>query len=550
MRRLSLAISLSLLAACQPATPPQATPPRPTSAQASPTAAPDQADAAAAFAHEEADIASLQRQMAAGTLSSRALAQAYLDRIAAIDDAGPMLNAVIETNPDALKEADALDAERKAGKLRGPMHGIPVLLKDNIDSTPMVNSAGSLALAEHRPKTDAFLVQQLRAAGAVILGKTNLSEWANFRSSRSTSGWSGRGGQTKNPYALDRNPCGSSAGTGSAIAANLAAVGIGTETDGSIICPSAIAGLVGLKPTVGLVSRSGIIPISHSQDTAGPMARTVADAAVMLTAIAAMDASDAATAEYTTRAATDYTTHLKADALKGARIGVLRKSMGYQPDVDATFERALTALKAAGATVVDAEIPTAGKWDDAEFEVLLYEFKADLEAYLSASGAPYKTLSELIAFNKEHAAEEMPYFAQEIFEKANAKGPLTDAAYISARDKSRKLAGPDGIMAALKKQDLDVLVAPSVSPAWLTDPINGDHFTGAGYGAAAVARTPSITVPMGDSHGLPLGITFMGPAWSEARLIELAYAYEQASKARKPPRLLSTAEIGKKPAVR
>ena len=540
MRCLSLAVSLSLLAACQPSTPPPAAP----AARAVNTGS------TAGFAHEEADIASLQRQMAAGTLTSRALAQAYLDRIAAIDDAGPMLNAVIETNPDALKDADALDAERKAGKLRGPMHGIPVLLKDNIDATPMVNSAGSLALAEHRPKTDAFLVQQLRAAGAVILGKTNLSEWANFRSTRSTSGWSGRGGQTKNPYALDRNPCGSSAGTGSAIAANLAAVGIGTETDGSIICPSAVAGLVGLKPTVGLVSRSGIIPISHSQDTAGPMARTVADAAAMLTAIAAVDASDAATAEYTTRAAIDYTTHLKADALKGARIGVLRKLMGFQPDVDASFERAVAALKAAGATVVDAEIPTAGKWDEAEYEVLLYEFKAGLETYLAASGAPYKTLTDLIAFNTQHADQEMPYFAQEIFEQANAKGPLTDAAYIGARDKARKLAGPDGIMAALKKQGLDVLVAPSMSPAWPTDPINGDHFTGAGYGAAAVARTPSITVPMGDSHGLPLGITFMGPAWSEARLIELAYAYEQASKARKPPRLLPTAEIGKKPAVR
>ena len=548
MHRLSLAISLLLLSACQPATPPQAAP-SPDIGQPAATSA------AAAFAHEEADIALLQRQMAAGTLSSRTLTQAYLDRIKAIDDAGPMLNAVIETNPDALKDADELDAERKAGKIRGPLHGIPVLLKDNIDATPMVNSAGSLALAEHRPKTDAFLVQRLRAAGAVILGKTNLSEWANFRSTRSTSGWSGRGGQTKNPYALDRNPCGSSAGTGSAVAANLATVGIGTETDGSILCPSSVAGLVGLKPTVGLVSRSGIIPISHSQDTAGPMTRSVADAAAMLTAIAGADASDDATAEYATRTAIDYTTHLKADALKGARIGVLRKSMGYQPDVDATFERAVTALKAAGATVVDAEIPTAGKWDDAEFVVLLYEFKADLEAYLSASGAPYKTLSELIAFNKEHAAEEMPYFAQEIFEQANAKGPLTDAAYIAARDKSRKLAGPDGIMVALKKQDLDVLVAPSMSPAWPTDPINGDHFTGAGYGAAAVARTPSITVPMGESHGLPLGITFMGPAWSEARLIELAYAYEQASKARKPPRLLPTADILKtgkiaKPAAR
>ena len=544
MRRLSLAVTLSLLAACQPAPPQPATPP-----QSAPASGQPATSAASTFAHEEADIASLQRQMAAGTLSSRALTQAYLDRIAAIDDAGPMLNAVIETNPDALKDADALDAERKAGKLRGPMHGIPVLLKDNIDATPMVNSAGSLALAEHRPKQDAFLVQQLRAAGAVILGKTNLSEWANFRSTRSTSGWSGRGGQTRNPYALDRNPCGSSAGTGSAIAANLATVGIGTETDGSIICPSAVAGLVGLKPTVGLVSRSGIIPISHSQDTAGPMARSVADAAAMLTAIAAADATDAATAEHATRAAIDYSAHLKPDALKGARIGVLRKLMGYQPDVDASFERAVAALKAAGATVVDAEIPTAGKWDAAEYEVLLYEFKAGLEAYLAASGAPYKTLAELIAFNQQHAAEEMPYFAQEIFEQANAKGPLTDAAYLTARDKARKLAGPDGIMAALKKQDLDVLVAPSMSPAWPTDPINGDHFTGAGYGVAAVARTPSITVPMGDSHGLPLGITFMGPAWSEARLIELAYAFEQASKARKPPRLLPTAQIAK-PAAR
>lgn len=536
MRRLSLAVSLFLLVACQPSAPPTAPDPAPANGQPAATRA-------AAFAHEEAGIASLQQQMAAGTLSSRSLVQAYLERIAAIDDAGPMLNAVIETNPDALKDADALDAERKAGKLRGPLHGIPVLLKDNVDATPMVNSAGSLALAEHRPKTDAFLVQQLRAAGAVILGKTNLSEWANFRSTRSTSGWSGRGGQTKNPYALDRNPCGSSAGTGTAIAANLATVGIGTETDGSILCPSSVAGLVGLKPTVGLVSRSGIIPISHSQDTAGPMARSVADAAAVLTAIAAADASDDATAEYATRATIDYTTHLNADALKGARIGVLRKLTGYQPDVDASFERALEAMKAAGATLVDAEIPTAGKWNAAEYEVLLYEFKAGLEAYLVASGAPYKTLAELIAFNKERAAEEMPYFGQEIFEQANTKGPLTDAAYITARDKARKLAGPEGIMAALQKQDLDVLVAPSMSPAWPTDPINGDHFTGAGYGAAAVARTPSITVPMGESHGLPLGIAFMGPAWSEPRLIELAYAFEQATKARKPPRLLPTAEI-------
>ena len=532
MRRLSLAIAVSLLTACQLTT---------TSAPTADDAAKPQASAA--FAHEEASIASLQQQMAAGSLTSRALTQAYLDRIGAIDDAGPTLNAVIETNPDALKDADALDAERKAGKLRGPLHGIPVLLKDNIDATPMVNSAGSLALANHRPKSDAFLVAKLREAGAVIIGKANLSEWANIRSTRSTSGWSARGGQTKNPYALDRNPCGSSAGTGSAIAANLATVGIGTETDGSIICPSAVAGLVGLKPTVGLVSRSGIITISRSQDTAGPMTRSVADAAAVLTAIAASDEADAATKEYTARTAIDYTAHLKPDALKGARIGVLRKAMGYQPDVDAAFERAVAALKAAGATVVDAEIPTDGQWGDAELEVLLYELKADLNAYLVGSGAPLKSLADVIAFNKQHADTEMRYFAQELFEQAEAKGPLTDKAYLDARDKARRLAGPEGIDAALKKDSLDALVAPSMSPAWPTDPINGDHFTGAGYGAAAVARYPSISVPMGDSHGLPLGITFMGSAWSEARLVELAYAYEQASKARKPPQFLPSVQL-------
>jgi amidase len=377
----------------------------------------------------------------------------------------------------------------------------------------------------------------------VILGKTNLSEWANFRSTRSTSGWSGRGGQTRNPYALDRNPCGSSSGTGAAIAANLAAAGIGTETDGSILCPAAVAALVGIKPTVGLVSRSGIIPISASQDTAGPMARSVADAAALLTAISAVDDADAATREYAARTPIDYTAHLKADALKGARIGVVRKLMGYQPDTDAAMERAIAAMKAAGATVVDAEIPTLGEWDKPEYEVLLYEFKDGLERYLAASGAPHKTLADLIAFNRQHAGEEMGFFAQEIFEQANAKGPLTDKAYLEARDQARRLAGPEGIDAALQKQGLDALVAPAMSPAWPTDPVNGDHFTGAGYGAAAVARYPSITVPMGDVHGLPVGIAFMGPAWSEARLVELAYAYEQASKARRPPTFLPTVEL-------
>lgn len=529
MRHLPLALALAaLLGACQPA------PQTPTKDAAKPAAG------ASAFAFKEAGITELQRRMADGAVTSHALTQAYLDRIAAIDKAGPTLNSVIELNPAALKEAEALDAERKAGRLRGPLHGIPVLLKDNIDATPMVNSAGSLALAEHRPKADAFLVAKLRQAGAVILGKTNLSEWANFRSTRSTSGWSGRGGQTRNPYVLDRNPCGSSAGSGTAIAANLATAGIGTETDGSIICPAAVAGLVGLKPTVGLVSRSGIIPISASQDTAGPMTRSVADAAALLTAIAAADPGDAASSERPQSAPVDYTAHLKADALKGARIGVVRKLMGYHPDTDATMERAIAAMKAAGATVVDAEIPTLGQWDAAEYEVLLYEFKDGLNAYLAGSGAPHKSLEALIAFNNQNAASEMPFFAQEIFEQANAKGPLSDKAYLDARDKARRLAGPEGIDAALKKHGLDALVAPAMSPAWPIDPVNGDHFLGAGYGASAVARYPSLTVPMGEVHGLPVGIVFMGTAWSEPKLIELGYAFEQASKARKPPRFLPT----------
>jgi amidase len=499
--------------------------------------------AADRFPYAETNIATLQRQMQTGLLTSRALTQAYLDRIAAIDHAGPTLNAVIEINANALHEADVSDAERSAGRARGPLHGIPVLLKDNIDATPMVNSAGSLALANHHPKTDAFLVQRLRAAGVVILGKTNLSEWANFRSPRATSGWSGRGGQTRNPYALDRNPCGSSAGTGSAISASLAAVGIGTETDGSIICPSSVAGLVGIKPTVGLVSRSGIIPISHSQDTAGPMARSVADAATLLSAIEGVDATDSASRNSASHIQPDYIPHLRDDALHGARIGVVRKSMGFQPDVDAAMERAIATMRSAGATIVDADIPTAGQWDTAESDVLLYEFKADLETYLTRSNAPIKTLAALIAFNKQHAAMEMPYFGQELFEQSQAKGPLTDVAYLAARDKARRLAGQEGIDTALKSHHLDALIAPAMSPAWLTDPINGDHSTGEGYGAAAVAGTPSITIPMGDSHGLPIGIVFMGPAWSEARLIELGYSFEQLTHARKPPRFLPTVSL-------
>ncbi|HEY0659957.1 MAG TPA: amidase [Lysobacter sp.] len=484
----------------------------------------------------EADIATLSARMERGEITSVKLCAAYVRRIAAIDDGGPRLNAVIELNPKLAEEAAERDAERAAGHVRGPLHGIPVLLKDNIDATPMVNSAGSLALAEHRPKRDAPLVAALREAGAVILGKTNLSEWANFRSTRSTSGWSARGGQTRNPYVLDRNPCGSSSGTGAAIAASLATVGVGTETDGSILCPSAVNGLVGMKPTVGLIGRSGIIPISYSQDTAGPMTRSVADAAVLLGAMAATsDAEDPATRDTAKHRLTDYTTALRPEALKGTRIGVLRKKMGYQPQVDVATERAIATLRAAGATVVDAQIPTEGQWRDAELTVLLYEFKHGLARYLSRSGAPVKNLAELIAFNQENAEVEMPFFAQELFDKAQLKGPPSDKAYRLAANKARLLAGPRGIDATLRKHKLDALVAPTTSPAWMTDPLNGDHFTGAGYSVAAVAGYPSLTVPMGDADGLPLGLTFLGPRWSEARLLGYGYAFEQLAQERKPP---------------
>jgi len=487
----------------------------------------------------ELSAADARDRMANGSLASEVLTRAYLDRIAQIDDAGPKLDAVIELNPNAAADAAALDAERKAGKVRGPMHGIPVLIKDNVDVAGMVNSAGSLALADHRPAADAFIVTRLRDAGAVILGKANLSEWANFRSTRSSSGWSSRGGQTKNPYVLDRNPCGSSSGTGAAIAASLAAIGVGTETDGSIVCPASVNGLVGLKPTVGLVSRTGIIPIAISQDTAGPMSRTVADTALLLTAMAGVDAADPSGPAAEGKVAADYSTFLKADALKGKRFGLLRQAMGYHPDVDAAAMKAVEAIKASGGEVVDVKVPTYNQWNGPEFEVLLYEFKDGLNAYLKNAKAAHASLEALIAWNKANAQQVMPFFGQEIFEQAQAKGPLTEVAYTKARNAARRLAGQDGLLATLEGAKahgtLDAVIAPSMSPTWPTDHVLGDHFVGAGYGMAAVAGTPSITVPIGDSHGLPLGLTFMGRAYAEGELIGFAYALEQATKARKAP---------------
>ncbi|KAF1692313.1 amidase [Pseudoxanthomonas koreensis] len=498
--------------------------------------------AAAAFPYAEADIAELQAAMERGETSSHALVQAYLARIIALDRNGPRLNAIIELNPLARSEASTLDAERAAGRVRGPLHGIPVLLKDNIDAAPMATSAGSLALADFRPGTDAFLVSRLREAGAVILGKTNLSEWANFRSTRSTSGWSSVRGQTRNPYALDRSPCGSSSGTAVAVAANLGAVGIGTETDGSILCPAAVNGLVGLKPTVGLVSRDGIVPISSSQDTAGPMTRTVEDAALLLAAIAGRDPADPATADNSALTTFDYAARLRDSSLRGVRIGLLQDKLAISPEVAAATTRAVAALREAGAIVVQARIPTEGQWDADEREVLLSEFGPSLERYLGRRQAPLRNLGELIDWNRRHANRVMPLFGQELFEQAATRPGLASPAYIAARTRARRLAGPEGIDAALRAQQLDVLVAPTTGVAWPLDPAHGDTFPGDGYGAAAVAGYPALTVPMGHSNGLPLGLVFIGPAWSEARLLRIGHAYEQLTRARRPPTFRASVE--------
>jgi amidase len=487
-------------------------------------------------------VAQLQDAMTRGRVTSHQLVEQYLRRIDAIDRSGPTLRSMIEWNPDAMAIADAMDAERKAGRVRGPLHGIPIVIKDNIDTADkMMTTAGSLALEGSIAAKDAFVVSRLRASGVVIIGKTNLSEWANFRSTKSTSGWSGRGGQVRNPYVLDRNPCGSSSGTGAAIAANLATVGVGTETDGSVVCPSAANGLVGLKPTVGLVSRSGIIPISATQDTAGPMARTVADAATLLAAMVGLDKQDPATLGARGAA---YVKALNPGALKNARIGIARKRyFGYSPKTDALMDEAIAVMRSKGAVIVDpADIPTAAQMDDCEFEVLLYEFKDGLNAYFKSLGAGAKvaSLEDLIAFNKRESDREMPFFGQEILEMAQKKGPLTSPAYRKAHTTCRVRARAAGIDAVMTKYRLDAIVAPTGSPAWPIDLVNGDHFLGSSSSPAAIAGYPSITVPAGFVQELPVGISFFGTAWTEAKLIGLAYAYEQATKHRRPPRFLET----------
>ena len=491
----------------------------------------------------EHSVAELGALMQRGALTSRELTQRFLTRIAQMDKTGVALNAVIELNPDALAIAEQRDAERKSGATVGPMHGIPVLIKDNIGTADkMRTTAGSLALAASTPSRDAFIVERLRAAGAVLLGKTNLSEWANYRSTHSSSGWSGRGGLTRNPYVLNRNTSGSSSGTGAAMAATFATVGIGSETDGSIISPSSICGLVGIKPTVGLWGRSGIIPISASQDTAGPMARSVADAATLLGVLTGVDPRDTATNASRGKSARSYAPFLDAAGLKGARIGAARHLAGFNDVVDARFDEAIAALRSAGATVIDpVKLATAGKFDDAEETVLDYEFKAGINAYFASLGAdaPVKSLAELIAWNERERAREMPWFGQEIFVRAQKRGPLTDKKYLDARAKCIRLSRTEGVDAVMAKHRLDAIILPSNAPAWTTDFLNGDHVTGGNSSFAAVAGYPSITVPMGLVGELPVGLSFVARAWEEGKLIKLAYAFEQATRLRRGPKYLT-----------
>lgn len=511
-------------------------------------ATPKPTDDIRAFELDEITISSLQDGMQSGKFTARSLVEKYSARIDEIDKHGPAINSVIELNPDALWIADALDQERKTKGPRGPLHGIPILIKDNIDTADrMMTTAGSLALLGSKPTKDSFVAQKLRAAGAVLLGKTNLSEWANIRSSHSTSGWSGRGELTRNPYALDRNPCGSSSGSGAGVSANLCAAAIGTETDGSIVCPSSSNGIAGIKPTVGLVSRGGIIPISHSQDGAGPMCRTLRDAAILLGALTGVDPRDSATNASQGKSFTDYSQFCDPNGLKGARIGVARKYFGFSDSVDALMEQSLDAMKKQGAVLIDpADIETFGKFDESELLVFMYELKADLNAYLASLGpnSPVQTLQDIIDFNDRNRQKEMPYFGQDLFIKAEAKGPLTEKAYLDALEKNHQLARVEGIDATMDKHHLDATVAPTGGPAWLTDLVNGDHVAGGSSNAAAVAGYPNINVTAGFISGLPVGISFFGRAWSEPTLIRLAYSFEQTTRARQSPRFLSTIGAG------
>ncbi|MBA9077270.1 amidase [Rufibacter quisquiliarum] len=494
------------------------------------------------FELNEATIQELQQKMQSGEQTSKAITQLYLDRIITLDKSGPKLNSVIEVNPDALQMAEALDQERKAGNVRGPLHGIPVMVKDNIDTADkMSTSAGALALAENKAAKDAFIVTKLREAGAVIIGKTNLSEWANFRSTKSTSGWSARGGQTRNPYVLDRTPCGSSSGSGVAVAANLCVVAVGTETNGSVVCPSAVSGVVGLKPTVGLVSRSGIIPISHTQDTAGPIARTVTDAALLLGVLAGVDPLDAVTRESTGKAAKDYTQFLDANGLQGKRIGVEKSFLKGQVAIDAMLQQALDVLKSKGATIVEVEMmKKIREVSGNSFKILQYEFKDGVNNYLRTANAKVKTLSDVIEFNKQNEATSMPYFKQEILEMSDKLGDLNTKEYTEALEK-QVTGSREAINNLMAEHKLDAITGPTYGPSWCIDLVNGDSFTGYGMSTpAAISGYPHITVPMGQVQGLPIGLSFIGKAYAEGEILKVAYAFEQATKHRKAPQFLRT----------
>lgn len=494
------------------------------------------------FPLNEITIDELQQKMQSGEYTARSIAEMYLKRIESIDKSGPTINSIIEINPDALAIADAMDAERKAGKVRGPMHGIPVIIKDNIDTADkMMTTAGALALAGNIASADAFIVKKLRESGAVLLGKANLSEWANFRSNRSASGWSSRGGQTRNPYVLDRNPCGSSSGSGAALAANLCAVTIGTETNGSIVCPASVNGVVGIKPTVGLWSRSGIIPISATQDTAGPMARTVRDAAIFLGACVGVDERDSITKSSEGKFFTDYTQFLKTDGLKGKKIGVEKSYLKGHEGIDSLLAKAIEQMKTAGAEIVEVDFleKTKGLWGD-EYQVLLYEFKDGVNKYLATANAKVKTVADVIAFNKQNEAKAMPYFKQDILEEADAKGDLTSKEYTDAL-KNILTKTRDAINNTMTELKLDAICGPTYGPTWCIDWVNGDYGTGYGFSSpAAIAGYPHITVPMGQVMNLPIGISFFGRAYDEGRLLAIAYAYEQVSKNRKAPEFLKT----------